>query len=195
MAIFSSKQTIRINVIHRPKADNTDTTLHASIRGGRGLFQVHPPVGGLWTPCQSVIKHPPRTHILFSPTERGSRQLGRQTCWGTAGVGGKGSMLIEVVRECVFPPRSPAAKSTSANSLSAVTLSPSPAQHTHTHRYTKSWTQAHTHLSYPKGMLTFHARWVLSCPLISSCFSFTAHLNHLNLAVPECVCACVYVSV
>ena len=144
MAIFSSKQTIRINVIHRPKADNTDTTLHASIRGGRGLFQVHPPVGGLWTPCQSVIKHPPRTHILFSPTERGSRQLGRQTCWGTAGVGGKGSMLIEVVRECVFPPRSPAAKSTSANSLSAVTLSPSPAQHTHTG--TQRAGHRHTHI-------------------------------------------------
>lgn len=101
------------------------------------------PTGGLETPCRSVIKDPPyhkaHTHS-FHPTKRGSRQLDRQTCRGAGTVGGRG-MLIEVVRGCMFPPESPAAKSIWANSPSAVPPPPP------MHMYTKS--HMNTHLCLP----------------------------------------------
>lgn len=89
------------------------------------------PTGGLRTPCHSVIKHPlALTHTFFStPLE----EVPGSWADGPAGVQQQqqqleeGGMLIEVVRGCVFPPGSPAATSTLANTLSAVT----PRVHTH----------------------------------------------------------------
>lgn len=131
-------------------------------------------MGGLGTPCRSVIKYPPTTHS-FRLTERGSRQLGWQGCRGV-GVKERGGCWLSL---CVGVRSHPGPLQLKVH---RTILYSSPV-----HMYTKSHMCTDTVVSSPEGIFISSWRWLLNCLLICSCFSFTAHLNLAALFV--CVCA------
>lgn len=135
MAIFSSEKTIRTILIHRPMtpkltAETQQFKPQSGLAGGsfrythRSVAYGHPATPSLNTPPAHTFFSPPLKEV---PGSWADSPAGVQEQWEERG------MLIEVVRECVFPPWSPAAKSTSANSLSALTPHP-PNTHSQVHK-------------------------------------------------------------